>query len=752
MSSFARQRIPSWFSPLLVITVYSLLWLLLDIATVRFETAPEVVLFYPPAGLDFVLLLAFGLQYAPALIIPSAIDGLFLPTRLPLPVVGSYVIAKTVIYGSFCWLLLRQLQFNSRLTRFRDTANFVLFASLIPPVLFALVVVTALTLAGIVPQSEWLVRILHFWAGYSIGVVSFAPFLLIWVLPWLKKLLSASSGRSSSVQSVFSQQSASPPTHPTVWQKIIWVLEAASVLLGTWIAFGLEIDGYSHFLYVAFLPMIWVAARYGLPITTIAILTINLGAAVIVSMQTPLDDLGIELARPQFCMLAVAQASLLLGSAITRRMQALARIRQQVLEAQLLNQIGNTLNSSLDPEAILEQIVRLVGENFRIDRVVLWQLGSETVRVLQEWRRLPQFPSMLGVGLPRSDWFAQLDTDGDRFQQAAFQTENYQEIPHPPNRDALIQEMQIRSIVRVPIFIRDTFFGSLSLQTIESTRRFAPNEISLLEQIADQTAIALFNAQSHERLEQLVQVRTQQLEIANRAKSDFLATMSHELRTPLTSIIGFSSVLRQQVFGSLEPRQQQYVELIHRSGEHLLALVNDILDLARIEAQREELEFTEIAIEDLCRSCIANVQYQAETKGLSLDLQIAPDVASCTADMRRMRQILINLLSNAVKFTETGSVRLQVSRSPQTENNSLGDCLLFSVIDTGIGIAAADLNRLFQPFEQLESGLNRRHEGTGLGLALSQRLAGLMGGEITVESQLRAGSCFTLRLPITPEA
>ncbi|WP_088890452.1 ATP-binding protein [Leptolyngbya ohadii] len=745
MFNLIQRRIPFRFTNLLVVIVYSLLWLLLDAATLSFETAPEVVLFYPPAGLDFVLLLAFGLQYTPALLIPSAIDGLFLPRTLPPLAVGFYVLTKTFIYGGFCRLLLRQLQFDSRLSRFRDVINFVLFASLIPPLLFGLTTVTALTIAGIVPRSEWLVRVLHFWAGYSIGIVSFAPFGLLWVIPWLKRLLLPASAASVERSNVF-QELIFCLSQGSFGQKVIWLLEAVFLLLGTWIAFGIEVDGYPNFLYVAFLPMTWVAVRYGLRVTTIAIPAINIGAAIVESAHIPLASLGSDLARSQFCMLAVSQTALLLGSVITRRMQALARIRQQMLDAQLLNQIGNTLNSTLNPQAILEQIVRLVGENFQVDRVVLWQIDSETVQVLHEWRKTPQVVSALGVSLSRSEWFAYLDEDGDRFQQTVFQSENYQAIQHSPNRTALVREMQVRSIVRVPIFIHEDFFGSLSLHTIEVSRHFTQEEIDLLEQIANQTAIALFNAQSHERLEQLVRTRTAQLEVANRAKSDFLATMSHELRTPLTSIIGFSSVLRQQVFGSLEPRQLQYVELIHSAGEHLLALVNDILDLARIEAQREEMEFVEVPIAELCQGCLASVQYQAETKGLALDLEIAPDVTVCTADLRRLRQILINLLANAVKFTARGLVRLQVTRSVQPEP----DQILFTVIDTGIGITAADLDRLFEPFEQLESGLNRRQEGTGLGLALSQRLAGLMGGEITVESEPGRGSRFTLRLPIVP--
>lgn len=255
--------------------------------------------------------------------------------------------------------------------------------------------------------------------------------------------------------------------------------------------------------------------------------------------------------------------------------------------------------------------------------------------------------------------------------------------------------------------------------------------------------------QSEERLEQLVKERTQELEAAkliaeaaNRTKSEFLANMNHELRTPLTAIIGFSSVLLQKVFGPLNDKQEQYVKGINKCGYQQLNLINDLLDLAKIEAGREELDIVTLAVEPICQDCLAVIREQAIARGLDLLLEIAPDVTICNADDRRLRQILLNLLSNAVKFTECGFVKLKVEKKSGFIN--------FAVIDTGIGIAPEDQQKLFQTFQQVGSDRYRQRQGTGLGLALSKNLALLHKGDITVESELGKGSNFTLLLPESP--
>lgn len=219
-----------------------------------------------------------------------------------------------------------------------------------------------------------------------------------------------------------------------------------------------------------------------------------------------------------------------------------------------------------------------------------------------------------------------------------------------------------------------------------------------------------------------------------------LSHIHHEFRAPLTGILGFSKMLRDELYGTLNNKQHQYVQGILNSTEHLLCLVNDFLDLSKIDAHCEELFYELVAVEDLCLSAISMVQTKAKEKNLSLVMIIKEGVDICYLDQRRWKQILINLLSNAIKFTEEGSVTLEVKLQ--------GQKLIFSVIDTGIGIKVEDQSQLFQPFKQIAHSLNFVEKGTGLGLALSRKLAQLHGGDIKLTSTLGQGSCFSAILPL----
>ena len=233
-----------------------------------------------------------------------------------------------------------------------------------------------------------------------------------------------------------------------------------------------------------------------------------------------------------------------------------------------------------------------------------------------------------------------------------------------------------------------------------------------------------------------------ELETASRHKSDFLATMSHELRTPLNAIIGFSEVLREQMFGELNERQLAYINDVHDAGKHLLSLINDVLDLAKIEAGRMDLELSEVAIPDLLRSAISLHSEHASRSGVDLNLTTEPAEITVTADERRVRQVVFNLLSNAVKFTPPDG-RIDVSARLDDGQVEI------EVADTGPGIATPDLETIFEEFEQASDG--RQAEGTGLGLPLSRRLVELHGGRLWVESEPGRGSTFRFTLPIRQE-
>jgi signal transduction histidine kinase len=434
-----------------------------------------------------------------------------------------------------------------------------------------------------------------------------------------------------------------------------------------------------------------------------------------------------------------------------QKQQAIAQIQQQAQQEQLLNQISQSLNSSLDPDYILQQIVTCTGECFGVDRVTIFSLDSEYIQILNEWRASHQIISVRNFKLPLSALPENLVPNSETSWHRVLHAPRFSEIVRAPDYQEQVQATQTLSVLRVPIFIRGQLFGGLALQMTTAYRTFTEEEIYLLQRIAEQTAIALYNAQSYEHLEQLVQQRTQQLkeekllsESANRAKTEFLAHMSHELRTPLTGILGFSSLLSKQVFGPLNEKQQQYVNGISACGQHLLELINDLLDLSKIEAGKEELLLESVVIREICEACLSMIREMASDRKLQLGMAIDPTLTTCTADKRRLKQILFNLLSNAVKFTHAGSVWLEVG---QREGY-----IEFAVMDTGIGISVTDQGKLFQSFQQLDGGLDRRYEGTGLGLALARKLAQLHHGDITVVSEVGKGSCFTLRLPLHPSS
>ena len=297
--------------------------------------------------------------------------------------------------------------------------------------------------------------------------------------------------------------------------------------------------------------------------------------------------------------------------------------------------------------------------------------------------------------------------------------------------------------------ISDRKQAEKSLASAEIERQQAIDDLYQLNQQLE-TRVAQ-RTQELQYTNQQLSVANSELARATRLKDEFLANMSHELRTPLNAVLGMSEGLMTGVFGDLNERQMRSLSLIETSGRHLLELINDILDVAKIGAGKLELELSSVGIEYLCKSSLNFVKQIANQKNIQLKLSINHSIKMITVDERRMRQALINLLSNAVKFTpKGGKICLEVKLQEREATELTSECsyaMIFSIIDTGIGISPEDISNLFQAFVQIDSSLNRQYAGTGLGLTLVKQLVEMHGGCVSVASQVGEGSSFSIVLP-----
>jgi signal transduction histidine kinase len=443
----------------------------------------------------------------------------------------------------------------------------------------------------------------------------------------------------------------------------------------------------------------------------------------------PFDERELELVEE----FAAEGAIVLRQNNLTRALESRGdELSSKVAQLEALRKVGETVASSLDLDEVLNQIVT--------NAVGLTETDGGSILEYDEVDESFHIRGAFGCGRDLLDRLRTITILREStlvgraaLTRRALQAPDLEHADLDPHLDLLLRDGW-RSVLAVPMVRGDKIMGVLVIQR-RSTGSFPPHISELLQTFATQSALAIVNA----RLFRELQTKTGELEVASRHKSEFLASMSHELRTPLNAVIGFSEVLLDRMFGELNERQEEYVRDIWNSGKHLLELINEILDLSKVEAGQMVLEPSTFKVGGALEYALATVRERATVHEIGLTVEVAEDVDTVEADELRFKQVVLNLVSNAVKFTpDGGSVSIRAYRD-ETE-------VIVTVTDTGIGVPPEDQELIFESFQQGRRGAPKE-EGTGLGLTLSRRIVGLFGGRMWLESTPGVGSTFGFSLP-----
>jgi signal transduction histidine kinase len=433
---------------------------------------------------------------------------------------------------------------------------------------------------------------------------------------------------------------------------------------------------------------------------------------------------------------------------VLESIRAFGELADRERRAELLNAVNSRVRQSLDLQTTLDAAVRELGSALGASRCfVRLRRGNELLAPSSEWHS----PEVAPSGTRADSTLPILLT--------AMRERRTIDLPDAQSESDLAgaSAEQPLALLVTPIVLRGEAIGVVAFHQAGVARYWRQEEIGLVQEVASELAIAVSNARLYRSTEETsreLAVKIGELERANRMKAQFLANMSHELRTPLNSVIGFSEMLLIGALGALPDPQRDALETVARNGRHLLGLVNDVLDLSKVDAGRMDLHLMQTDVRSLIGDVITGMESLIRTKGHKVTVELGDAPLLVNADEMRVRQVLFNLLSNAVKFTPAGgqvTVHAGQRRAtlPITGGRRLErEAVWVSVTDSGIGIAKEDLPRLFTEFSQVDGTFSRRFEGTGLGLALSKRFVEMHGGVIGVESKPGHGSTFWIELPL----
>jgi signal transduction histidine kinase/putative methionine-R-sulfoxide reductase with GAF domain len=447
----------------------------------------------------------------------------------------------------------------------------------------------------------------------------------------------------------------------------------------------------------------------------------------------PFSEKQVELLMNFANQAVIAIENVRLLNELRARTDDLAR---SVGELQALGEVSQAVNSTLDLENVLTTIVGRAVQLSRTDAgaIYVFDEGRQQFRLRATYG---MSEAMIVAITDRRIGLADANIGHAASKRAPIQVADMQNEPSSPVNDIVLRE-GYRALLIIPLLRPDHIVGALVVRR-KAPGEFPQSTIDLLETFADQSVVAIQNARLFSEIEE----KGKQLAVASQHKSQFLANMSHELRTPLNAILGYTELIMDNVYGDTPDKMRNVLQRVESNGRHLLGLINDVLDLSKIEAGQLTLSLGDYSLKDVVLTVFSTVESLATEKNIALKVDVPANLPSGHGDERRLTQVLLNLVGNAIKFTDVGEVMIKGTSSNGSFN--------VSVRDTGPGISKADQAKLFEEFQQADNSITRKKGGTGLGLAISKRIIELHGGRIWLESAPGEGSTFSFSLPVTVE-